>query len=458
MGMTPGLFALVAQVVPLAAGAFLLRRGWRGTRADDHPVCRRCGFDLFGAPTDSKRCPECGVDLARPGAVRDGNRRRQPRLMTAGAVAILFSLVAAGSIGWKEYSGYDVNRLKPTWMLAREIDGSAPAARRGAIVELSRRFALGTLSTAQVEDVAARVLALQADTAKQWAPQFGDFIEGARDAQRLSDAQWQRYAAQAPQSTLTLRGKVSRADAVLPYWIHNPGRVGSRARLYVSYRTTRFQIGDTVVPEVGNTGGMQISAMNQGGNLGRRLALKPHLPRLADGRHVVRLTMEATISESWQDNLPPITTKTVTLTGPFLLLSEGQPSVQMRHDESVRAGVERSLSLTLVAQGSPGVLSATANVDGPPVGLGYRVIANANGVEYDFGTFARPARTGMHGFGLYSKRPLPEHLAAVDVILRPSVQAAADTLDTFEIWDGEVVLKNVPIHRPATRPAGADRK
>lgn len=111
--------------------------------------------------------------------------------------------------------------------------GSAPAARLAAVTELSRRAAAGTLSAAQTDDVAARVLALQGDTSKAWAPQFGDFIEAIRDAQRLSDEDWQRYAEQAPQPTLTLRAKVSRADAVLPYWLHNPGRVGSRTRLFV---------------------------------------------------------------------------------------------------------------------------------------------------------------------------------------------------------------------------------
>ena len=27
-------------------GVFLVVRGWRGRRIDDHPLCRKCGYDL----------------------------------------------------------------------------------------------------------------------------------------------------------------------------------------------------------------------------------------------------------------------------------------------------------------------------------------------------------------------------------------------------------------------------
>ena len=60
----------------LLAGAVLLVIGLRGRRVGDHPVCRRCGFDLFGNPA-AARCPECGADLGVSGAVRTGHLRRR---------------------------------------------------------------------------------------------------------------------------------------------------------------------------------------------------------------------------------------------------------------------------------------------------------------------------------------------------------------------------------------------
>ena len=65
----------------LAAAVFLIGlaltlAGLRGRRTDDHPLCRRCGFDLTGNP-DAAVCGECGADLARPGAIRVGHRARR---------------------------------------------------------------------------------------------------------------------------------------------------------------------------------------------------------------------------------------------------------------------------------------------------------------------------------------------------------------------------------------------
>lgn len=101
------------------------------------------------------------------------------------------------------------------------------------------------------------------------------------------------------------------------------------------------------MPETSYTGAMQVGGPNQGGNIGRVLRLTPHLPHLADGLQQVRLTMQATISESWQDPVRSVATKTITLTRPFLLTPKDQPTVQIRRDEALRAGVEKALSVIL---------------------------------------------------------------------------------------------------------------
>src|ERR1051325_12180197 len=72
------------SVIPLAClGAWLFHRGFKGRLLDDHPLCRRCGFDLFGKPTDSTRCSECGADLNVASATTIGHRKR-------GRAAIIF--------------------------------------------------------------------------------------------------------------------------------------------------------------------------------------------------------------------------------------------------------------------------------------------------------------------------------------------------------------------------------
>jgi len=39
---------LLLLLLPLGSAGWLILRGLRGVRVGDHPVCRKCGFDLFG--------------------------------------------------------------------------------------------------------------------------------------------------------------------------------------------------------------------------------------------------------------------------------------------------------------------------------------------------------------------------------------------------------------------------
>ena len=43
----------------------------------------------------------------------------------------------------------------------------------------------------------------------------------------------------------------------------------------------------------------------------------------------------------------------------------------------------------------------------------------------------------------------------IDIILRPSVDVAHGSIDVFEVWDGELEFKDVPVARydPATQPS-----
>ena len=48
-----------------AAAIGVLYFALRGRHIDDHPLCRRCGFDLWSAATvGSNLCPECGTNVA----------------------------------------------------------------------------------------------------------------------------------------------------------------------------------------------------------------------------------------------------------------------------------------------------------------------------------------------------------------------------------------------------------
>ena len=81
-------------------GLMLLVRGLRGFAIDDHPICRACGFDLFGRPQGATVCSECGAGLANPDAIQIGRRRRRPVRAGVGGLLILPSLLRIGMIVW----------------------------------------------------------------------------------------------------------------------------------------------------------------------------------------------------------------------------------------------------------------------------------------------------------------------------------------------------------------------
>src|SRR5436190_7656503 len=91
----PAIFVILPLLL-LVIGIVFLAVGWRGRTIDNHPICRKCGFDLFGLDA-AVRCPECGTELSA-NAIRLGHRavRRWP--LGIGVVFLLPSLLILGAV------------------------------------------------------------------------------------------------------------------------------------------------------------------------------------------------------------------------------------------------------------------------------------------------------------------------------------------------------------------------
>lgn len=175
--------------IGLIVGVALTWLGLRGRQVDDHPICRKCGRDLFGLNLYGEHepavCPECGGKLDLK-SIRRGNRQRRPRLLASGlTLATPALLILAGGVALA-VGEVDVQRHKPLALLRWE-------ATPEAVAELTRRLADDELSTDTAIAIAGAFLDDQGDAEQTWIPEKGDFIELVQMQGLLPADEWQRY-------------------------------------------------------------------------------------------------------------------------------------------------------------------------------------------------------------------------------------------------------------------------
>lgn len=123
--MFPGLLLLLAFAAAL--GLILLTLGLRGRQINDHPICRRCKFDLIGIYPGSDRCPECGRELLGRHRVHVGQRRRGRKSASLGGFLLLIPVLSGAAFAWSTWRGVDLYPYAPEWYLIAAA-GDDPAA------------------------------------------------------------------------------------------------------------------------------------------------------------------------------------------------------------------------------------------------------------------------------------------------------------------------------------------
>ena len=313
-----GLNSLGLPAAVAVASAVLLAWGLRGRRVNDHPVCRRCGFDLMGKPPAATRCSECGADLGGRRAVRIGVRRRHRGLIAAALFLLVPSLACVGFLGWAEVSGLSLVRHKPVWWLLNDARSNNPVDRDAAFAEMFRRLRAGLLSDQGVSQIVGRVLAVQSDRRTNWLPQWGDFLEEAYRANKVPAESWRAYVRQAPQTELVATERFTRGERAWLELVEHPTRVGSKCELVLRVHR-RLTITDSAGNTVRRDFGWVHFAVGGRSNLrgGWSLPLNDGvIGRLADGAQRARLEViiEAHDGRFGDRSRPPVATSTMTLT------------------------------------------------------------------------------------------------------------------------------------------------
>ncbi len=467
----------VVIAAALLLGLALTGIGVRGRRTDDHPLCRRCRFDLTGRPDGAeRRCPECGADLARPRAVVVGHWRRRPDLLGGGLAVLLVAVGWGGWTAWAAAANVRWIEHAPVWYLLRRGTSADPATRSSALGELWARFCDKRLSTDGLDRTVAVGLAYQGDASKPWDRLWGVLIEAADTDGRLPTDLWQRYARQACAGTYTFRVRPRvRLGDPLPYeLVSGPMRTASYGdgdlwcepvRLRLTWSANRVRITDGPAHTV--------AARRPGTTISGSVPEAQIDPAWRPGPHTVHLSFDVNVGpldphrEAFRrhhrhaeadpsgpedragvDN--PVAVASVDLSAAVDLLPPDQPSFRRVHDPSLATEVGRSLHVDSLTSSPAGTAVGWSVVaPGPPTGISFDIIAtDATGPVF-LGGFAVDA--GPAGLGHWSP-DLARGGTGIrlggrraDVVFRADPAAAVRTVDVLDVWDGRVVFHDVPV-------------
>jgi hypothetical protein len=439
---------VLAAFALLVSSIALLVIGLRGRQVDDHPVCRRCKFDLCGAAPGSTNCPECGADVTRRRTVRIGNRGRRHRMLAVAVTLLPVAVAPLAFLGWAGVRGVDLTRFRLASSVIGDVKGQGPdAISRAALRELARRVAAGGLSDAQVNDLADRALKQQADRTQPWVHPWGEFLEAAHDAGRLDEARWSRYLTEAAGFDIVVRPAVRRGDAI-PLTIQGGRvRVGRDGRFIVQHGAPAvYALPDVLLGR--DPGGIAAPARLSSGNSAGTWAeslIRPDadvLAKLPDGPHVAQAVFNVTITDASSKGRP--FQQDVNLSAPFTLLPDAQPSVTVTRDPTITARFQKAIRIENVWMAG-GAAYVSYGVGDLPFGQPFSVRLRAGDREWQLGS-ALVSGGGTH---LLAGGPVggfdPTH---VDVIFHPDVDTAMRTTFISSIWKGDVVIPDVEVLYP----------
>jgi hypothetical protein len=291
LSRTPGDYPLVvaASGLLLLVGLVLFIVAWRGRRIDDHPLCRRCGFDLLGLPEDSEKCSECGVNLNRHRAIRIGNHQRRWGWLFLASFVILengswLSVQARSSlqsVNWNDH--------KPIWLLLRESRSTRAHQPNRAIDRLVTLALHGKLN--DDEKIALGDAILQVQTHDPAGSKFHVAVTNLHSFGHLSDEHWHSYWTRALGLTLQAGPHVQRGEkTVLPLTIATASAV-QLPFWETSIRIDHISIPSAPAPVVVVGADELLHTRSSGANVIEVAVDITHLlPRLQDGTQAVHCT------------------------------------------------------------------------------------------------------------------------------------------------------------------------
>jgi hypothetical protein len=456
----------------------------RKRRVGDQPHCRKCDYLLIGIV--SERCPECGSELSPKSVVRGELKKRLAFRLTV--TVILLSAAALVPTIWRGVNDRTANinwyawhstssvlndlrtgsgKPKPNIGERLEYPGSGHGwveedvdLARVALDELIRREENGNLPVSyrnQIIAIALSTLSKRPTTPVDY--HLREYLSQAEDAGNLSAEQKAAFFDSMTVMTFSVRPRVSfGADVPLQITVaESPLSRQHWAGFLTGHEVDIDDRAAAVYPPVPEYplgtavyGGIELKGAIV-------CYLRGAIGSFAPGHHVAQLKATIEIkhgpiygSSNQVNETPASCTKELSLKAELDVLPAGAPS-----DVTPRKAPDFELQICSAMQPerfefniwNPGGMMGFIKTTQLPVNVTFKVFASYSGHEYPIGEMAQSASAseGEYRFDSEWKKALPNPGKTIDLVLRSSVPVAQSTLNLYEIWDGQIILRNVPI-------------
>lgn len=428
--------------VMLAAAVYLLATGLRRRypHADPtHPLCRRCGHDLFGAPRPVTTCAECGADLTRKRAVAKATARR-PLFLAMGLV-----LMPPLASPWMLDVYLDAARWKPTWWLRQDawlLAWHAASCER-AIVALDDRLMLGRLPDSQRDAIERDLYAAQRGT-YGWHDAWGDvfatlFVQGALSRDEIAD-----YMRRGTEVRLWATPEVRMGDAFDVELYDSRRRRGRNMSLTVEMSGNRLELaGRPVRPLRGE--GRLTTAKNLQLDTGSYAFVLA-----GSGDHHLSSAVDARVDDPYSPRGEPLVKWSANASRMIRVLPSGVPTPEkVRDEELARLVRDRTRIVELGTERDGRLFVITVAHEALPVGLAHCVfIADQAGVEWEVGRIDSPGRPSRAiRLEVPLAMPMSSKVRRLNVILRPAIAGLPSTRGIERALDHELVFEDVVVRR-----------
>lgn len=307
-------------------------------------------------------------------------------------------------------------------------------------------------SPAQEAALLDRLLAIQADRSLPWKQKWGDvFIHRMIEPDGITPARRDAFLRnmQGP-ATLTVRPRVRLGDP-LPVRVEFDHARGASVRHYATRIATadvRMTLDGRPLEDPAASRDQPYVDLNESGwsfTLPFRHENRydaAALAGLSPGSHVLAYRASVRLIRSTNLDGPPIVTLPIEASATFTLVPAEEPTVEFVADESMRPAMEASAANAGVQLlRDRGAAVSIYSLSDPPMPVSFRVTVRQGAREWHAGRYA-DRRTLNAGFRIDAAGLLP---GKFDLILTADAAAAVETVDVTRAWQGEIVVRDVPV-------------